>query len=674
MGIQTIGGFGSAKSYTWTGAANTSLTLPVGAYEVSSNGVGVKVNNKSVTNGSVVVSSGAVTVTSNSELLSYPQPIGIEPIDGPGHTITQLISDRNTVYAFTTGQTSSSTDGDNWVTITNAFTAMYAAAYGAGKFVVAGIVGGVSGLYTSTDAVTWSLTADLTGYTSFSGGQIVFGGTRWIAYKYATTTPVYLTSTDGVTWTTLASGATTNVASGGTLYYLNGTWITQGSTASYNTSTDGVNWTARSSAQGSSSYLLGEAGGKFVSVLSSTTSTTYYSTDAVTWTSVNNAFTSTTISSLIKVGNTLIAQASNNYGFATTDGVSWNDGVTMSAGDGTITSQVAEAAGVYYLKRLNIGASHLARTMSSPTGFNVKYSSKILGLAYGNGVYAAVSDNGDLSTSSDGITWTHRATPWTSTSTTGDIAFGNGKFILFTRSSMYYSTDAVTWSFVTVSATDTSGHRVYYLNGKYILISSVGDLYTSINGLNWASKGAPTGFSSTVIAKDMAYGNGTYVVVGTSAQMATSKDLVVWNSGRQITTNVAINSVAFGNGTFVAVGDGGVVLTSADGTVWNVASGRATTTTNNPNIFGSSTLTKVRFINGKFFVASSGGSLATSADGITWTTLATTVSGHTAQTYPSAMVEGPDKVVIGGYLSQGTYYMKDTTPTKAIVFKPISSI
>jgi hypothetical protein len=120
------------------------------------------------------------------------------------------------------------------------------------------------------------------------------------------------------------------------------------------------------------------------------------------------------------------------------------------------------------------------------------------------------------------------------------------------------------------------------------------------------------------IYKKVAYGNGTYVVVGaTSGGNAAVSTSTTGTSGWTQRTPVAsgeFNSVAFGNGVFVAVGSGGIVQTSPDGITW----------TTRP--FGyTGTLFDVIFHNGLFIAcgnqaANTAHLIRTSPDGITWTT------------------------------------------------------
>ena len=70
---------------------------------------------------------------------------------------------------------------------------------------------------------------------------------------------------------------------------------------------------------------------------------------------------------------------------------------------------------------------------------------------------------------------------------------------------------------------------------------------------------------------------------------------------------MVFSGVAYGNSTFVAVGSGGTILTSTDGTTWTPRTS-GTNGTFSEVIYGNS-----------IFMAVSGGTVFTSPDGATWT-------------------------------------------------------
>ena len=121
----------------------------------------------------------------------------------------------------------------------------------------------------------------------------------------------------------------------------------------------------------------------------------------------------------------------------------------------------------------------------------------------------------------------------------------------------------------------------------------------------------------------VAHGNGHYVAVGTDISGVTSilesDDGVQWNkqspgplNPQWMSSALQLSGVAFGNGTFVIVGNGGTVLTSTDAVAWG----------SHPlTPVAAPTLQGVTFDQGLFVAASSddNGSLWSSSDGVLWT-------------------------------------------------------
>lgn len=69
---------------------------------------------------------------------------------------------------------------------------------------------------------------------------------------------------------------------------------------------------------------------------------------------------------------------------------------------------------------------------------------------------------------------------------------------------------------------------------------------TSTNGINWTLK--PTNYVLPAQARDIAYGNGLYVVTNNTNKCYTSSDLVTW---KETQLSMSVFSVAYGNGMFM---------------------------------------------------------------------------------------------------------------------------
>jgi hypothetical protein len=172
--------------------------------------------------------------------------------------------------------------------------------------------------------------------------------------------------------------------------------------------------------------------------------------------------------------------------------------------------------------------------------------------------------------------------------------------------------------------------RIVYGNGYYVSIPSgqyfsVGATKYSTNGLGWLNGAlGTTGF----YARDIAFGNGIFVLVGNnqlnaaspSATYVTSTNATTWtirsNAGWASTY---IGGIAFGAGVFTTVLYGTTQgYSSTDGITWS--------STTLPT---ASNWTRVRFINNRFVAIASGTTaIAYSTNGTSWTP-ATSASSNT---------------------------------------------
>jgi len=192
----------------------------------------------------------------------------------------------------------------------------------------------------------------------------------------------------------------------------------------------------------------------------------------------------------------------------------------------------------------------------------------------GNGIFAAVASDGSKMVSSDGIHW-KTSTPFPQVLSSGlatwsSIAYGAGLFVAANFAGvsphLVYSPDASSWTAAT-SVPDIYLYSVVYANGLFVALAPFGPTYTfaSTDGVNWTAGTAPAG-----VWLSSAYGNGLWVAVGSysSPHIMTSTDGTNWTA--QIAPSSNWNSVTYGNGLFVATSNGTFpyVMTSPDGINW----------------------------------------------------------------------------------------------------------
>ena len=181
-------------------------------------------------------------------------------------------------------------------------------------------------------------------------------------------------------------------------------------------------------------------------------------------------------------------------------------------------------------------------------------------VAYGNGVFVAVAEDGasQVMTSPDGVTWTARtaaaASSWDS------VTYGNGVFVAVAydgTNRVMTSPDGVTWT-ARSAAEANNWTSVTYGNGLFVAVAgdAASRAMTSPDGVTWTAR--TSAFSRCECRHSVAYGNGVFVAVASSGtnRVMTSSDGVTWTARTAAAAN-AWRSVTYGSGVFVAVANSG---------------------------------------------------------------------------------------------------------------------
>jgi hypothetical protein len=267
-------------------------------------------------------------------------------------------------------------------------------------------------------------------------------------------------------------------------------------------------------------------------------------------------------------------------------------------------------------------------------------SATLKSVAYGNGRFIAVGNNGIIVSSTNGVDWALQTSGVSRQLKT--VAFANGRFVIGGNSGLIlWSDDGEQWK----SATVPAGNNVDVIgfgagtnspNGVFVALAStnsppgalslVSTILTSSNALNWwtnahfysggSSPGPQYGPYSSI-----AFGNQRFVVssvssIGTpfSPAITSSANATNW----EFSLGIPIGPVAFGNGIFVIVsyfqvtsnGLATVSGTSTDGYTWPGL-----------NFSGSAYLPlALCFGEGRFVAVGQHGSVSASPDGTNRTT------------------------------------------------------
>jgi hypothetical protein len=154
----------------------------------------------------------------------------------------------------------------------------------------------------------------------------------------------------------------------------------------------------------------------------------------------------------------------NNKPTIYTDVVRYNSQLTLGDKQKQIARNNIDAA---YIKHTHPYLQYLDTDIVIP-GQGSWYS-----MAYGNGIFVAISYAGGAAYSKDGIIWTEVTTP-IQDHALQSITYGNGKFVAVAQwgrsNIIIYSTDGITWN--TTTTTKANWRVVKYGNGKFVAVAN----------------------------------------------------------------------------------------------------------------------------------------------------------------------------------------------------------
>ena len=147
--------------------------------------------------------------------------------------------------------------------------------------------------------------------------------------------------------------------------------------------------------------------------------------------------------------------------------------------------------------------------------------------------------------------WALRTVPGPSTNL-NSIAYGNGVFVAVgVASFIARSTNGANWTATTAGAYGDL-MRVRFLNGKFAVVGTSDRILYSVDGNLWTPKALPA-----TNAMDVAFGNGVYVLAGSSTYV--SSNGVDWTLTHPIQYDTAFDTVVFGNGGFLSLPTGDTI-------------------------------------------------------------------------------------------------------------------
>lgn len=257
------------------------------------------------------------------------------------------------------------------------------------------------------------------------------------------------------------------------------------------------------------------------------------------------------------------------------------------------------------------------------------FTNSARGIAYGNGIFMAVGENGKCATSTDGVTWTLNYAFFNSFGNLSALgiayAAGQGFLVVGANGTARISNDnGGTWSLVFVStAVGSIQLNAAAWNGtRWVVIADGGKCATATTATGtWTNNTSfTTAYGSANQPRAIIWNGTRFAVVGSGGRWVTSTDGLTWANltgfgSVFVTSNIAYGVAWSTSGVWCVVGVSGRCATSSDatGTNWTLQTGLATAV-------GSATMWSVKRLRGTtFFAVGSNGKCATSTNGSTWT-------------------------------------------------------
>ena len=526
----------SSDGITWTSRATTGLTTAVyavAAYQnlvVIGGGVSTSAFNTSANGLTYVAAGGQTAITTNVFGIAYSPTLALWVAVGAG-----------------TNSIATSTNGSTWTGqtgITLFSTAGRSITWNGNMFIATGT--GTNVAATSTNGTTWLGTSATTGYNSWNALGIrqvttVAGGsgTNTLAYSFdgglswypngigLFTTAVYMIAWNGNYWVAVGQGGSFTIA----------------------TAPDGITWTGQSAIFSTAGY-------------------------GVVWCN--------SISLWIAVGAGTNAIATSPNGSTWTQRTAlllFTTGAYAVAWNGTVALAIGAGAGSTVAISTNgIGWTGTATTIAAPTLYSQ--------IAWNGSFWVAGTDNSQLFSSPDGITWTNRL----AVNYFRGVAWNGYRFMAaLSTGAIYTSLDGITWTAQTSlpTLTTTGATRVSWNSVSLLWMVTAGDTGTYHGNILSAPDSYPLVWSyemsypvqvqmnafifvstlNTVVSSP----GYNWVAGGASGlNSVRSVDGYNWISiGNSPTYLGATYGIAWNGTIFVAVGGGTQqIMTSSDGNSW----------------------------------------------------------------------------------------------------------
>lgn len=355
------------------------------------------------------------------------------------------------------------------------------------------------------------------------------------------------TSNDAVNWTPVTSPTTEYLTS--VTADNNGGFIAVGANGTIITSTDGDNWVKIDS--GTSDFLTNvivTPQGKFIITGQDGVSVgwlnfsgpndIFTSSDGVHWTKTMTGSKSILYAITFSPKHKFVAVGENTTILQSNDGKNW-----INESSGIICQNI-------YCYLFGITANNRGKLVA--VGFSIQ-------------------PNGTIINSNDGKNWQSATNTSINSSVWlyGITSNDNGRFFTVgSRGVILTSADGDNWSSIDSGTTNLLTAIALSSQGRFVVVGQSGTILTSPNGYNWT---AITPFTSGTLWSVACNSSGRFVAVGDKGTIFTSIDGSNWTPVSSGTTATLIGVSVNSAGKFVAVGGDNMIITSTDGINWSIA-------------------------------------------------------------------------------------------------------
>lgn len=310
---------------------------------------------------------------------------------------------------------------------------------------------------------------------------------------------------------------------------------------------------------------------------------------------------------------------------------------------GNVGAQILE---LWHGNSIFLGVGSLGEIQTSPDATTWThredaplFTDDFLGAAFGNNIHVGVGENGEIQTSPNNILWTRRL-PDSTVLDLNAVAFGNSLFVAVGNAGeIQSSANGIDWTQQTSAGPTADDFEAIVYddnNNLFVAVGENGLIQTSADGITWTARTPAGAFAGTF--HGVGYnGSSLVTIVGTTGEIQTSGDDITWTNRTPAGAFAGtFKGAAHKGATWIIVGSGGEIQSSGDAITWAQETADDSYVGTFEDVF-SSVL--------KYTAIGTSGEIQGSLDGVTWNkeTQANAFSG----TFFAGGFSGLERFIVG---------------------------